>query len=198
MAILKDKIPDWQPSGGEFEIFYDPKQEELYAEQHPDSIYPQWPLRDGRYKGSTSYEFPAMIVAKYYRDLGYTVWYSEPRIPNDETFILLHFAGYRKGSRPELKGRPHKSFERMKDMFGENIIEKVVKLANAEKKEKYDLTPDGGDPDLFVFKHDGQQERFFVEVKKDDELNDKQKISFPIIESYLCEVKIARVKPRNG
>jgi hypothetical protein len=84
----------------------------------------------------------------------------------------------------------------MKDMFGGNLVEKVVKIAITEKKEKYGLTPGGGDPDLFVFKHDGQQERFFVEVKMKDKLIDNQKISFPIIEKHLCEVKIHRVKPR--
>jgi hypothetical protein len=68
MAISKVEIPDWQPSGGELEIFYDPKQRELYKKEPLNCIYDQWPLREGRY--NSSFEFPVMVAVKHYRDLG--------------------------------------------------------------------------------------------------------------------------------
>jgi len=44
----------------------------------------------------------------------------------------------------------------------------------------------GGDPDLFVF---NGRERFFVEVKWKDHITEKQRVTFPFIESH-CGVKI--------
>ena len=45
----------------------------------------------------------------------------------------------------------------------------------------------------------GPTERFFVEVKDEDELHLKQTVTFQLIEELLaCEVRIARLKPVPG
>ena len=49
-----------------------------------------------------------------------------------------------------------------------------------------------GDPDLFVYnEHTG--DRFFVEMKENDQITDNQKILFPLVQEFLCPVFIARV-----
>ncbi|OGP56521.1 MAG: hypothetical protein A2162_10560 [Deltaproteobacteria bacterium RBG_13_52_11b] len=49
-----------------------------------------------------------------------------------------------------------------------------------------------GDPDLFVY-NENIRDRFFVEVKENDQITDNQKVLFPLIEEFLCPVFIARV-----
>ncbi len=49
-----------------------------------------------------------------------------------------------------------------------------------------------GDPDLFVY-NENTGDRFFVEVKDDDQITDNQKILFPLVQQFLCSVFIARV-----
>jgi hypothetical protein len=49
-----------------------------------------------------------------------------------------------------------------------------------------------GDPDLFVY-NESTEERFFVEVKENDQITDNQKTLFPLIQKCLCPVFIARV-----
>jgi len=48
---------------------------------------------------------------------------------------------------------------------------------------------EGGDPDLFVY-HQVSRERFFIEAKDEDELHCNQLVCFPIIEEFLCPVRI--------
>jgi len=56
----------------------------------------------------------------------------------------------------------------------------------------------GGDPDLFVLKDEKNiWSCFFVEVKENDQITENQKALFPIIETYLCPVFIARVRCRE-
>ena len=58
-------------------------------------------------------------------------------------------------------------------------------------------TRTGGDPDLFVFRPSG--ERFFVEVKDEDDLKPKRIATFAKIRDILgCPVRIARVKTVAG
>ena len=98
------------------------------------------------------------------------------------------YAGARK---PEH--RHHHNYERMADIFGPDLLEKLNRKADAVKKRRTGHRG-GGDPDLFVFKGDGKKDRFFVEVKHKDQLTLKEKVSFPLIEDFLgCEVKIARI-----
>jgi hypothetical protein len=49
-----------------------------------------------------------------------------------------------------------------------------------------------GDPDLFVY-NESTGDRFFVEVKENDQITDNQKVLFPLIDKFLCPVFIARV-----
>ena len=50
-----------------------------------------------------------------------------------------------------------------------------------------------GDVDLFVYYNESMENRFFVEVKENDQITDNQKVLFPLIERFLCPVFIARV-----
>ena len=52
-----------------------------------------------------------------------------------------------------------------------------------------------GDPDLFVY-NESTGDRFFVEVKENDQITDNQKVLFPLIQKFLCLVYIARVSAR--
>jgi len=55
----------------------------------------------------------------------------------------------------------------------------------------------GGDPDLFVFTDAG--DRFFVEVKDQDELITTQRATFPVIAEILrCDVLTARIVKQPG
>ena len=49
-----------------------------------------------------------------------------------------------------------------------------------------------GDPDLFVY-NKTTGERFFVELKENDQITNNQKVLFPLIQKFLCPVFIARV-----
>lgn len=67
----------------------------------------------------------------------------------------------------------------------------------AKLQSKHNGNRGGGDPDLFVYKRDGQRVRFFVEAKHNDNLTTNQQVVFPLIEKLLgCPVKIVRIYPQ--
>jgi hypothetical protein len=170
----------------ELAVPFDSRELELYRNGDSACIYHsvRWPEECTVGRGKWG-EFPLVVVREHYRRLGYSVLASEPRLPDGQGFILLSFPGYRK--------RRHPAYTQMASLLGTNIealdsfnlIADKAKIAATGKRE-------GGDPDLFVYKPDGT-ERFFVEVKHKDDLNDKQLVTFPIIRKQGWEVKIVRI-----
>ena len=119
-----------------------------------------------------------------FRALGFSVLISEPRMPDQEGFILAHYAGMRE--------RHHPAYTRMFEHFPRERLEEFNRIADAEKIAATGNRA-GGDPDLFAFRN--TDERFFIEVKDTDRLGKKQIATFPLIESILgCEVKLARLR----
>lgn len=171
----------WKPQSPEIIIPVDEREPELYRRKDPASRYHyvRWPLESGRGRYG---EFPLVVVREHFRGLGYTVWASEPELPDDLGFMLVSYPGKRVDRHPALV--------RMEQIFGKDTVAELN--AKADKaKEKNTGNRQGGDPDLFVF---GDSERFFVEVKWKDELRQKQLVTFPIIEQVCdVEVKIARI-----
>jgi hypothetical protein len=179
----------WGDDRCELIVPYDLAQRELYEADDPRSIFyrERWPteLRSGRQRSG---RFPEIAARASFRALGFSVLISEPRMPDQEGFILAHYAGMRE--------RHHPAYTRMFEHFPLDQLEKFNCIADAEKIAATGNRA-GGDPDLFVFRHAG--ERFFVEVKDRDRLGKKQIATFPLIESILrCEVKLARLRPVVG
>jgi len=138
----------WKSSLPEIKIPFDAKEYELYKKNDPASKY-----SDGRWlfpRGRTKHgEFPVIVVREYYRKLGYTVWVSEPEMPDQSGFILASYQGKRRSNHP--------AYQRMKRIIGPDLVENLNKKAD---EEKILLTGNagGGDPDLFLFRG---SERFF-------------------------------------
>jgi hypothetical protein len=109
-------------------------------------------------------------------------------MPRGEGFILLHYADKQK--------KKHAAFTRMFDYFPKSQIEKLNRQCD-DLKIGVGGTRSGGDPDLFVISPRGRA--FFVEVKDREQLNEKQRATFPTIREVLgCDVLIARVKATPG
>jgi hypothetical protein len=145
---------------------------------------------------ATHGEFPLIVVREYYREKGYTVWASEPRLFNPitgeaEGYAAMSYPGARKPT-----NKNHHAYLRMYAIFGD----KLAKLNEAADKAKRELKRNraGGDPDLFVFKKGEEDKAFFVEVKDEDELTPNELTCFPLIEKYLdCDVKVVRIVARS-
>jgi hypothetical protein len=205
---------DWKPRAGEKKIPFDPIDKEKYMLNRPDGRYykVRWnpePISEKRRRELASAEgkdywktmggrgargeFPLVVAREYYRADHYTVWASEPRLVHPETrepegFVVLSYAGAR-----NPRHTHHHNYQRMADIFGADLLERLNRKADAEKKRRTGNRA-GGDPDLFVFKGDRKNDRFFVEVKYEDQLTQKQTVCFPLIERILeCEVRAARI-----
>lgn len=156
----------------------------------PTSGYELWPHLVGRGKFG---EFPLVVARENYRQRGYAVWFCEPALEkyNDPEFIGFMLLSY-----PSRRHNAHPAYVRMRDIFGEVTLQRL-NAAGDEAKLQMDEgqgSRGGGDPDLFVFRG---SERFFVEVKWRDELTEKQRVTFPLIEEYCrTEVVVARIAPR--
>jgi hypothetical protein len=148
-----------------FEIIiqYDPSQRELYKNEDPACIYPLWPSKVGIHKKGRN--FPAMVARKYFENKGY-------KVLNQYYLMRCH-----------RKRETNEGFKFLCGIFGEDKLRHVI--SNARPLI-------GGDPDLFVYKEDCS-DCFFVEVKENDKITRNQSILIPIIERYLCPVKIVRV-----
>jgi len=171
----------WKPRSPEVRVPYGPGEDRLYRLGDPSSRYAtvRWPLNAGRGKHG---EYPLVVVREHYRKLGFTVWASEPELPDESGFILVSFPGKRRAQ--------HSAYVRMQRIFGAPTLARLNAAADRVKRQHAGNTG-GGDPDLFVFHG---QDRFFVEVKWRDQITDKQSATFPLIER-MCktEVRIARI-----
>lgn len=147
----------------EIVIQYDPAERELYKNDDPTCMYPMWPSRVGIHKKGRN--FPAMVARKYFEDDGYKVL---------KQYYLM---------RCHRQRETNEGFKFICSIFGEGNLRQVISDANPLK---------GGEPDLFVYMED-LSECFFVEAKEKDQITRNQSILIPIIEKYLCPVKIVRV-----
>ena len=151
----------------EIVIKYDSAQRELYKNEDPTCIYPFWPSKVGIHKKGRN--FPAMVARKYFEDNGYKVL---------KQYYLM---------RCHRQRETNEGFKLICGIFGEGNLRQVISDAKPLI---------GGDPDLFVYKQDSS-DCFFAEVKENDQITRNQSILIPIIEKYLCPVKIVRVVAIN-
>ena len=153
--------------------------------------YAVWPHLVGRGKYG---EFPLVVVRDHYRRQGYTVWFCEPALEN---YANPDFVGFMLLSYPGRRRAGHPAFTRMQDEFGDATVAELNVEADCAKREMNQGrgSRGGGDPDLFVF---NGSERFFVEVKWKDQITEKQRVTFPLIECHCgVRVKIARIFERG-
>lgn len=174
--------------------------------------------------------FAEMIGRKHYWELKYDVWFSELRLIDCVTrepigYALLHYQGNRKKavrfldryridewndrdanlqarlcefSKSQVERLRLRAHLRILETFGRKRVEAL----NAAAQKKLGRNG-GGDPDLFVFRENGSEKPFFVELKLQnashhDRLNDRQRHCFDLIERYLgVEVHVRPVRPRS-
>ncbi|MGA2240316.1 MAG: hypothetical protein ABSH06_27140 [Thermodesulfobacteriota bacterium] len=185
---------------GEFFVFYDPKQEELYRQ----ATHELWETATYRGLKHHSYELHKACneIQKKYRRNGLKLdLFSLPKGThknegNFSAMVLKHFLqtkGFQVLVSEEdyylmsQRGNRYKNdgFDTIKKIFGANKIEKLLRRA-----------PKGGDPDVFAYIGHDSQRAWFIEAKRDNErLTKKQKQNFPYIRELLCPVEIARVVP---
>lgn len=158
-------------------IEYDHKQREYYVKKDKRCIYEQWRRPLGIHKAGRN--FPVMVAKKYFQDHKFCV---------EDYFYLV---------RNKKKRETMEAFRRFCRIFGEDRVRKVIEKADRIFSSRGKRIS-GGDPDLFVFKNERQfWSCFFVEVKENDQITKNQKALFPILETYLCPVFIARVRCRE-
>jgi hypothetical protein len=170
--------------GREIAVPYEPIQYDLYRAGDPTCCFHavRWPLNAGRGKLG---EFPLVVVREHFRKLGYTVLASEPRLPGDDGFILVSYPGKRRVGDP--------AYRRLEAIFGDRKLAELNELADVAKRRRTG-NRGGGDPDLFAFRPGAPADRFFIEVKDHDQITEKQRVVFPLIEQ-LCPVIVARLVP---
>lgn len=170
-------------------IPYDPDERQRYEKRDLGSLYHRdgYPVElwHGIYKRG---RFPEVAVRAALKAVGFSVLISDPGMPDGGGYILTHYAGKRR--------KKDAAFARMFQWFPEGLIAKLNRECDAVKGTVSDNTG-GGDPDLFVFAKSG--DRFFVEVKDQDALLPKQKVTFQKIAEILrCDVLMARVVAKTG
>jgi hypothetical protein len=157
-------------------IEYDSKQREYYKKNR-HCIYEQWKIPKGIHKAGGN--FPVMVAKKYFQDRKYCV---------EDNFYLV---------RNRKKRESMEGFKRLCRIFGEQRIRRAIEKTDRIFSSRGKRVA-GGDPDLFVFKNEKRfGPCFFVEVKENDQITENQKALFPILETYLCPVLIARVRCRE-
>lgn len=162
----------WE-TGQEIKLPYSKEQRTLYDKNDRRCIYQQFERQVGINKGN----FVEMVAKKYFEDQGYSV--------ESHYYIVRN-----RTKRERMTG-----FKKICDIFGEP----QVRLLIAEADNAFRLLGKriaAGDPDLFVYK-EKNRDRFFVEVKENDDITDNQKILFPLIQRFLCPVYIARVSAKT-
>lgn len=167
---------------------YDPREKSYYrlgdARSAFAGAYPRQLWR-GIYRRG---RFPEIVVRASFLAVGFRVLISDPKMPNDEGFILVHYSGKQRKSHP--------AFALMFSHFSPAQVEELNRRCDSAKT-RVGRTRGGGDPDLFVFRPGG--DRFFVEVKDEDQLKPKQLATFSQIRDVLgCKVRIARIHPVPG
>jgi hypothetical protein len=161
----------WE-TGDEIHITYPREQRILYEKKDKRCIYDQFPRQVGVNKGN----FVEMVAKKYFEDRGYNV----------ESFYYLV---RNRNKREKMFG-----FKKICRIFSEPKVRLLI--AEAESIFRFiGKKIASGDPDLFVY-NESNGDRFFVEVKENDQITDNQKVLFPLIQKFLCPVFIARVSAK--
>ena len=114
-----------------------------------------------------------MAAKKYFEEQGY----------NAEIYYYL--------VRNKKKRERMPGFKKICHIFGEGKVRLLINEADKAFRSIGKKTA-SGDSDLFVY-NESVGDRLFVEVKRNDQITDNQKVLFPLIETFLCPVFIARV-----
>jgi hypothetical protein len=163
----------WE-TGEEIPITYLREQRILYETKDNRCIYDQFERKVGINKGN----FVEMVAKKYFEDKGYTV---------ESYYYLVR----NRNKRKKIPG-----FNKICRIFGEPKVRQLIAEADNAFRS-IGKTIASGDPDLFVY-NESIKERFFVEVKENDQITDNQRILFPLIQKFLCQVFIARVSASDA
>jgi len=158
----------WE-TGDEIHITYPIAQRIFYEKKDKRCIYDQFARQVGINKGN----FVEMVAKKYFEKRGYHV---------ESYYYLVR----NRNKRENMPG-----FTKLCHIFGEAKIRLLIDEANKAFRS-IGKKIGSGDPDLFVY-NESTEERFFVEVKENDQITDNQKTLFPLIQKFLCPVFIARV-----
>jgi hypothetical protein len=158
----------WE-TGEEIQITYPIEQRILYRKKDKTCIYDQFPRQVGINKGN----FVEMVAKKYFEEQGFNV---------ESYYYLVR----NKKKRERMPG-----FKKICRIFDEGKVRLLI--AEADKVfRSIGKKITSGDPDLFIY-NESTGDRFFVEVKENDQVTDNQKVLFPLIEKHLCPVFIVRV-----
>jgi len=158
----------WE-TGEEIQIPYSKEQHILYLQKDPRCIYDQFPRQVGINKGN----FVETVTKKYFEEQGYNV---------ESYYYLVR----NRNKRERMPG-----FKKICHILSEGKVRLLI--AKADKAfRSIGKKVASGDPDLFVY-NESTGDRFFVEVKENDQITDNQKVLFLLIEKFLCPVFIARV-----
>ena len=112
-------------------------------------------------------------MKKYFEEQGYNV---------ESYYYLVR----NRNKREKMPG-----FSKICHIFGEAKVRLLIAEAD-EAFRSIGKKVVSGDPDLFVY-NEYTGDRFFVEVKENDQITDNQKILFPLVQKFLCPVFVARV-----
>ncbi len=158
----------WE-TGEEIKITYPKKEHNFYEKNDRRCIYDQFERQVGINKGN----FVEIVATKYFQGQGYNV---------ESYYYLVR----NRNKREKMPG-----FSKICHIFGDA----KVRLFIAEADEAFRSVGKkiaSGDPDLFVY-NEYTGDRFFVEVKENDQITDNQKILFPLVQKFLCPAFIVRV-----
>ena len=158
----------WE-TGEEIQITYPKKQRNFYEKKDSRCIYDQFERQVGINKGN----FLEMVATKYFQGQGYNV---------ESYYYLVR----NRNKREKMPG-----FSKICHIFGDAKVRLLIAEAD-EAFRSVGKKISSGDPDLFVY-NEYTGDRFFVEVKENDQITDNQKILFPLVQEFLCPVFIARV-----
>jgi hypothetical protein len=158
----------WE-TGEEILITYPRKQRNFYKKKDSRCIYDQFERQVDINKGN----FVEMVAKKYFEEQGYNV---------ESYYYLVR----NKNKREKMPG-----FSKICHIFGEAKVRLLIAEAD-EAFRSIGKKIASGDPDLFVY-NEYTGDRFFVEVKENDQITDNQKILFPLVQKFLCLVFVARV-----
>jgi hypothetical protein len=163
------KCGTWE-TGEEFKITYPKEQRILYQKKDKRCIYGQFERQVGiDNKGN----FVVMVAKKYFEEQRYNV---------ESYYYLVR----NRNKRERMPG-----FKKICHIFGETQVR--IFIAEADKAfRSIGKKIASGDPDLFVY-NESTGDRFFVEVKENDQIADNQRLLFPLIKTFLCPVFVARV-----
>jgi hypothetical protein len=153
----------------EIQIMYPKEQRNFYEKKDSRCIYGQFPRQVGINKGN----FVEMVAKKYFEERGYAVQTYDYLVRN-------------RNKRERMPG-----FKKICYIFGE--AQARLLIAEADRAfRSIGKKIASVEADLFVC-NESTGDRFFGEVKGDDQITDNQRILFPLIQKILCPVFVARV-----